>query len=396
MRSLIPNIPYVYKPFCPKPKDENEILRAFSSLKDWDILKRMTSKAIKAKFKLVDSISFPVSEMQVDKFTSLLDSQLNQGDKSPLNLSKDLITAHLATEEIELFCFKNSISLSAYFYFWSHIMEARLDAMSKLMGMENKLIEHKVVGYANDGVTSITAIVKLGRNTNLFSTIAHNYIMVKKAIPGLKFKYLSRDNQRMVIENTFKSAIISLKDNLKKLEKHKRVMGIEHSKSNIPLDENLRIDKEIMVQTFLSKRSHTQFQNGRHYLRAFKDTNIILDNSECTPVSEELQKGLVIGYTSKYLSLRIGDKRMVIAELKRNLSVLKKYGNSSKDEIEFTEKLISFVEQKRYANYYPYKAIAKFTGMTKNEVKNLCKKIFMADRNKAIDTSFDDLNLIEV
>ncbi len=400
MKSFITNVPFSYKVFCPKPKDEVKIFKTVSSSKEWNLfdekLKNMTGKEIREKFEFITSDTILQKE-DIENLLDLFDRQADQENLIPLNLSKDLITAHRAIDEIEYFCFTNDFPLPAFFRYWSLMMESRIVAMDKLPEFKNTITaEHKIIGYARDGVTSITATIPLDDKVTMYTIITHNYFMVKKAMPEFKFGHFSQKYQRMILENTFKSAIASLEDNFKKLEKHKRVMGIEHRSTKISLNENLKHDEYIFVQAFSNNRSYAKIKEERHYLKALKNCNINFSKDVASlPVAEELEKGLLVGYTTKHLSLLIGDKRVVIAELKRNLDVLKKYGNSTNIEIEFTEKLISFVRQTRYVDYYPYKAIAKYTGMKKNEVKNLCKKIFGNDRGKALETSFDDLVLME-
>ncbi len=399
------NIPYVHKPFCPnqKPKDEAELFKAIFSTKEHDMLidfySDLNGKEIKEKCDLLVSSKMP-SEKQTKSFLHFFNNNESNQKKFDLYaLSNDLITANRVSDRVKLYCYTNDFPLPLFLHYWAIFMEVMLNAMLNLeeyKGINIKLMVAKVVGYANDGITSITTYIPVEGNVTLYSIISHNYYMADISVPEFPFDQFTQDSKRIIIENTFKSAMVSLKDNFKKLETHKKVMGINYQESDTSLFEQLKRDKDVFVEAFTNNRSYARILKDNHYLRALKNPNIKLsDNLKFTLVDEDLEKGLIVGYTSKHLSLLIGDKRTVIAELERKLDVLKTYGNPDDAKIKFTEMLISFTKQTRYADYYPYKAIAKFTGMKKNEVKNLCKKIFQGDRSKGIDSCFDDLTLID-
>ena len=404
MRNKMMNIPYVHKPFCtnPKYKDEAELFDAISLTKEYgmivDLYSDLLGKEIKEKHNLLISSKMP-SEKQMESFLHLFNNESNQKKFDLFAFSNDLITANRVSDRVKLFCYTNDFPLPYFLLYWAAFREDTLNAMLNLeeyKGMDIKLMVAKVVGYANDGITSITTHIPVEGNGTLYSIISHNYHMAEISVPEFTFNQFTQNSQRMIIENTFNSAIDSLEDSFTKLDTHKRIMGINYRKSDTSLVEQLKTDKDVFVKAFTNNRSYARIQKDNHYLRALKNPIVnFADNLKATVIAEDLERGLIIGYTSKHLSLLIGDKRTVIAELERNLDVLKKYGDPDDAKIKFTEMLISFTKQTRYADYYPYKAIAKFTGMKKSEVKNLCKKIFGHDRNKAIDSSFDNLTLIE-
>lgn len=402
------NIPYVHKPFCPKPKpkDEAELFKAIFSTKEhtqiMNMYRSLNGKEIKEKHNLLASNKMP-SKKQMDSFLHLFNNKSSQKKFDLFDLSNDLITAHRVLDRVKFYCYTNDFPLPFFFLHWASMMESLMEAIEKFeeseglhKGVKTGLMVPKIVGYANDGITSITANIVLENNVTIYSIISYNLYMVEISVPEFAFNQFPQDSQQTIIENTFNSAKDSLEDSFTKLDTHKRIMGINYRMSNTLLIKQLEKDKNAFVDAFTNNRSYARIKKENHYLRALKNPKMkFADNLKGTVVAADLEKGLIIGYTSKHLSLLIGDKRTVIAELERNLAVLKKYGNSTDTEIKFTEMLISFAKQTRYADYYPYKAIAKFTGMKKNEVKNLCKKIFQGDRNKAIDSSFDNLTLIE-
>ena len=401
MKSEIMDIPYAYKPLCMKPKDEVAIDKAVNSSKERDLItkmfKDMTGKEIKEKIALTCAENTTPTDEQMDIFMPLFDIQsYEQLKPNLLNLSNNLITASHVMNEIYYFCYKNDFSIPGFFRVWTIMFMHPLKSYEANEGTSIDLVVEKVIGYANDGITALMIDIPIENYFTLYSLLAHNFLMVAKAHPKVEFNDYTQDDQGLIIENTFNSAISSLEESFLKLEKHKEVMGISHRELAASMVKELERDKDVFVEAFSNNRSYSRLQKDNHYLRALKNPNMkFADNLKYTIVAEDLERGLIIGYTSKHLSLLIGDKRTVIAELERNLDVLKKYGNSTDAERKFTEKLISFTRQTRYADYYPYKAIAKFTGMKKSEVKNLCKKIFQGDRSRAIDSSFDDLTLIE-
>ncbi len=402
MRSLIAKIPYAYKPFCPKSKDEYAIIDMIYSSKKLSLIREifvgMDEKKVEQKMAIIYSDVIGPSEEQIEGFQALSDVRLLEQLKPNLfDLSKDLFTAYQVIYEIFYYCCKNDFPIPAFFRVWTIMIIENLEYLHTIKEGHTDVMVEKVIGYANDGITSIVIDIPINNELELYLLFAENFFKAAGSCPIPEFNDCTQDYQCMIIENTFKSARNSFEENFKKLEIHKIIMGIEHyPKSDTSLYEELENDKDIFVEAFTNNRSYSKLQKGDHYLRAIKNCKTkFSDNLGYTVVAEELEKGLIVGYTSKYLSLLIKNKRTVAAELKRNLAVLKKYKNSTNTEIEFTEKLISFVEQTRYVDYYPYKAIAEYTGMKKNEVKNLCKKIFFSDRNKAIESSFDNLILIK-
>jgi len=148
--------------------------------------------------------------------------------------------------------------------------------------------------------------------------------------------------------------------------------------NNISLDYDTIVDDmqhahNITKNIFENKKSFSKFLQGNHHLAKLKD-DLHLD-FEHGLIFPNYTEGLLKGYTSKALLLSI-DKNSTIRGLETKIRHLEDYALPESDKlISFTRELIEFIKQKKHADSIPFKIIAKYLGMTKNEAKNYTKKV---------------------
>ncbi|BCD62650.1 hypothetical protein NitYY0826_C1532 [Nitratiruptor sp. YY08-26] len=137
---------------------------------------------------------------------------------------------------------------------------------------------------------------------------------------------------------------------------------------------------QIIFEEKLSKKQTLTYalKDPNHYLNSLfndkldievdkrrKDVKIFLKN---------IYKGYLIGFYEKGLLLS-ANKREIITELQRMQMYIKKL-QKNEEIIQELDTLIEFFKQdKRYEKYIPYKAIAKYTGMSKQQIKSLINAI---------------------
>jgi len=119
---------------------------------------------------------------------------------------------------------------------------------------------------------------------------------------------------------------------------------------------------------FTNKKIYAKYKTGNHFLANLQDDLCIDDLNN--PYFKKFTEGLSIGYTSKAILLSL-DKDSSIRELRTKIKHLEDYkSEESETLINFTNQLIEFINQKKYANMIPFKALSKELGITKNQAKN--------------------------
>ncbi len=115
---------------------------------------------------------------------------------------------------------------------------------------------------------------------------------------------------------------------------------------------------------------------------------------EVTPIFEATYKATLIGFYEKGLLLN-AKKSQVIIELHEIKTALNKIKGQD-HLIKQVDELIEFFKQdKRYEKYIPFKALRKYTGMTKAQVKSLIKAVFI-DKSyvKTYDSIEENIKII--
>ncbi|KAB7884977.1 hypothetical protein [Poseidonibacter ostreae] len=157
--------------------------------------------------------------------------------------------------------------------------------------------------------------------------------------------------------------------------------------------ENLEHEKNTFNDLITNNMKRSKLIGNNHFL-----SHLVNDDIEITDDYNIVFKGhtesLVIGYTSKAILLSI-DKNIVIRELKTKIKILTDFRQEESDIlIEYSKTLIEFAQTKRYANYIPFKIIAKRMNLTKNVAKNYAKALIQINE-KSFKDRFDELNTLE-
>ncbi|KAB7889729.1 hypothetical protein [Poseidonibacter ostreae] len=157
--------------------------------------------------------------------------------------------------------------------------------------------------------------------------------------------------------------------------------------------QNLEHEKNTFNDLITNNMKRSKLIGNNHFL-----SHLVNDDIEITDDYNIVFKGhtesLVIGYTSKAILLSI-DKNIVIRELKTKIKILTDFRQEESDIlIEYSKTLIEFAQTKRYANYIPFKIIAKRMNLTKNVAKNYAKALIQINE-KSFKDRFDELNTLE-
>ena len=157
--------------------------------------------------------------------------------------------------------------------------------------------------------------------------------------------------------------------------------------------ENLEYERITFRDLISNNMKRSKLLGKNHFL-----SHLVNDDIEITDDYNIVFKGhtesLTIGYTSKAILLSI-DKDIVIRELKTKIKILTDFRQTQSDIlIESSKTLIEFAETKRYANYIPFKIIAKRMNLTKNTAKNYAKSLIKINE-KSFKDKFDELNTLE-
>lgn len=157
--------------------------------------------------------------------------------------------------------------------------------------------------------------------------------------------------------------------------------------------ENLEYERITFRDLISNNMKRSKLLGKNHFL-----SHLVNDDIEITDDYNIVFKGhtesLTIGYTSKAILLSI-DKDIVIRELKTKIKILTDFRQTESDIlIEYSKTLIEFAETKRYANYIPFKIIAKRMNLTKNTAKNYAKSLIKINE-KSFKDKFDELNTLE-
>jgi len=150
----------------------------------------------------------------------------------------------------------------------------------------------------------------------------------------------------------------------------------------------------IFEDIFLNQSTLSQMNADNHFLKHLLD-----DDMQTTPngnvIFSGYTKALIMGHTQKAISLSV-DKDKALIELKKGIEVFNKYNNAEAIQlIKTTEALITVVEQQKYSNMIPFKAMAKVMGITKNEAKQYAKQLstFYSIHNNTFEKYFENLKV---
>jgi len=154
-------------------------------------------------------------------------------------------------------------------------------------------------------------------------------------------------------------------------------------------------EKRTFENILINNKSLSQIKNGNAFFSYLENDKIkITDDYKL--IFEGHTKALSLGYTQKAIIVSL-DKDNALRELRGNLKVLKKYHNDSEELIELTNTLIELIEQKKYSNMVPFKALAKEMNITKNQAKQYAKKLtnLFTIKNSTFDNNFEKIKLYD-
>jgi len=150
-------------------------------------------------------------------------------------------------------------------------------------------------------------------------------------------------------------------------------------------------DESRLMEIIGNPKSFSKIKQENHFLHHLRYDDLDFDENQ-NIIFGGHTKALGIGYTQKAILLSL-DKNIAIRELKTKLKHLKDYRvKDSQKLIVFTEQLIGFINQKKYANMIPFKSLSKEIGITKNQAKNYAKRLFSINDN-TFNKNFEDIKL---
>jgi len=200
---------------------------------------------------------------------------------------------------------------------------------------------------------------------------------------------LDEDMYRQLIVNTYEK----IKENVLLNIKNAKIPLAQYSINQKDILDDIEQDENNLLSIIGNPRQFSKIKSEQHYLNHL--TNDDLDYDEDGKLFfRGHSKALSLGYTNKAILLSL-DKNSSIRELKTKIKHLEHYKTEeSENLIEFTEKLILFIMQKRHANIIPFKALAKEVGLTKNQAKNYTKKLYSIN-DKSFSANFEHIQLLD-
>jgi len=214
-------------------------------------------------------------------------------------------------------------------------------------------------------------------------------VVRNKDIQMTIFKKIPQSIKRKMLKTTFQIAEEEIKNGTTStlkidLSKHMKDM------TNSVLDDLMQNYNNILG-VIDNKKSYAKLftENNRHFLHNLTYSGFEYSEKHNSFYFADLKDGLALGYTTKAFLLGI-DKAKAIRELRHKIQVLESYHtNESKSLINYTESLIELIEQQKYADQIPFKAIGKALNMTKNEAKNYAKKVLHSVNNDVFYRLYD-------
>ncbi|SMC10053.1 hypothetical protein [Nitratiruptor tergarcus] len=230
----------------------------------------------------------------------------------------------------------------------------------------------------------------------LFDLVCHNFTIIIKT-----YNMLATDVKHYPIEaintyyqNTLDKVIEDLKANKVNLS-HINLKNFESliKINTAELENDITHHKNILNDKLSKKNTLSQaLRQPDHYLNAIFNDKIDFEvdkvNKDVKVYLKDFYKGYLIGFYEKGLLLSTTDKRKVIKEL-QNMKKCMSYLQNNEKIIDEIDALINFFKQdKRYNQRIPYKAIKKYTGMSKSQIKSLINAI---STNSVTSKRYEDL-----
>jgi len=281
--------------------------------------------------------------------------------------------ASLTLNDIFIFCTRNDISLEGTLSLLIHLDVATME------GIRDNLISKGIINVED---THLEYEHDMGKE---LSDRIHE-LFEYSFRPQLN-KY--SDLYQEILNNSYDEAIKRINNKINDIHLPFNQYKINQSE----VIENLEHEKNTFNDLITNNMKRSKLIGNNHFL-----SHLVNDDIETTDDYNIIFKGhtesLVIGYTSKAILLSI-DKNIVIRELKTKIKILTDFRQEESDIlIEYSKTLIEFAQTKRYANYIPFKIIAKRMNLTKNVAKNYAKALIQINE-KSFKDRFDGLNTLE-
>lgn len=221
-----------------------------------------------------------------------------------------------------------------------------------------------------------------------FDTMNENFVSSLKYVLDNHRPEIDSKIFKHLLNNSFDVAYENVKHELDNISLPLSQYNID--KNNI-LDE-LEIHKTDVLSIFDNPKQYTKINQQLHFLNPLQYDNWVKSN-DGRYVLEGYTKGLTIGYKDKAILVSL-DKHIVTRELRTKIKHLKDFDtDESKVLINLCNCLIDFIQQKRYANTIPFKALAKEMNMSKNQAKNYAKRLFSINE-KSFLNNFENISLL--
>ena len=359
-------------------------------------------KELKIVQNIVDSKDYNFSREQNSLIISFGNYIMHNFDSGVLEklFDDDIHTAALFFDLIVQFCLTEKLSIYG--------------VIESMVRMDFELFNYMIVKILRDRGLSNTELIvgnfyKIDSILNV--SIENKINLTVQSSPAVTLETLSFKVEKRIIEIQDHAREVTMVNNSKFYQKvldnsydeiKKRVID-KIDNTHLPLSQvklrhkdvvvEIEHQKEIFKDVFTNKKILSKIKQGNHFLDYLKKDDLeITDDYKI--VFKGHTKALSIGNTDKAILLSI-DKDSAIRELQTKIKHLKDFKSPESEVlIKYTNHLIDFIKQKRYATHVPFKALAKEVGITKEQAKNYAKKLLNIN-DKSFVKNFEDIKLLD-